>query len=353
MGLRRIAWLLVLVLALAACGGDEPADPPEPDPPAAEPEPPEEPEPELAQECTNEQYGFTIRYPEGWHTNDEGPLPACSFFHPSEFDIPEATEVTEFAVMTRREPVELERIAGEDPGVRVLDRDDLEVDGRPAVRRLAEATGEGLFPEGLQYTQFFVDLNGETLVLETYDVDGLDYEANVDVLEEMVASLELDAATADEGADAVGEPQTGALELEGTPDMVGNAHLVDVRVARHDDFDRVVLEFEGGERPGARIEPADGPIVEDPSGRELNVPGQTYLEVSLSPATAVDLSGAEPRETYDGSDRIDFDGHTLVHLAIATDHHGALRWVLGLRQQSAFAAAFLEEPLRLVVDVFG
>lgn len=142
--------------------------------------------------CTNEQYGFTVRYPADWHTNAGDVVPACSFFHPEPFEVPEATEATGFAIMARREPVAIERITGNGLGTNVLEREEVEVAGRPAVRRETEATGEGLFPAGLRATQYLVDLDGETLVLETYAVEELDYERNVEVLDDLAETLELE-----------------------------------------------------------------------------------------------------------------------------------------------------------------
>jgi len=95
------------------------------------------------------------------------------------------------AVMARREPVPLDTIAGDSTAVEVLEREERELAGRDGLLRSARTTGEGLLPAGIEYTQLLVPLDGETLVLETYDVGELDYARNREVLEQMGASLEL------------------------------------------------------------------------------------------------------------------------------------------------------------------
>lgn len=192
--------LAILALVVAGCSrdGDDAAEPPRTTASATETtgttattlstEPEEE---QLAQECTNGEHGFTIRYPDGWHTNGGDVLPACSLFHPEPFEVPEATEVTGIAVMARREPVELERIAGADRGFEVLARADVEIAGREAIQRETESTGEALLPAGVRSTQYLVAVDGETLMLETVEFEGLDYERNRRVLDAMAQTLEI------------------------------------------------------------------------------------------------------------------------------------------------------------------
>ncbi len=45
---------------------------------------------DLAASCTRSENGFTVtvRYPGGWHTNEDGVLPACSAFDPRPVVIP-------------------------------------------------------------------------------------------------------------------------------------------------------------------------------------------------------------------------------------------------------------------------
>ena len=139
-------------------------------------------------------------------------------------------------------------------------------------------------------------------------------------------------------------------------DRDGFSYLVAVRSSRHeatDDhpaFDRVVLELDGDE-PSWRVGPEDPPIVEDPSGRTIDVEGEAFVRVTLHPASGRDTSGDETILRYDGPDRIPVDGRVVTELVQVTDHHGALAWVIGLRRETPFAVALLRDPPRIVVDL--
>jgi hypothetical protein len=172
---------------------------------------------------------------------------------------------------------------------------------------------------------------------------------------ERAERAEADAAAA-AGEDPVGEP--GTREVVGGQDspLLEPAHLVAVGAAPYQAsadaaFDRVVLELEADAPPTWRVGYVRAPIVEAPTGLELEVEGRAFLELRLEPATAVDLTGEDPRETYPGPDRIAVDGRVVTEFLQVADHHGRLAWVLGLRHRAPFAAAFLPDPPRLVVDV--
>jgi hypothetical protein len=197
------------LLVLAGCGGDEEADAPAtPQPTGTEPgevEPPEPTEPvetEPAEtepgegdttSCTNEEAGFRVDYPADWYTNDEtGPVQPCTFFDSEPFEVPVATEFFGAAVAVSRQPVAAEEILeGVDPTREVLEREETEVAGQRAFRMEAESTGDGLLDAGVRYYQVVVAVNGESLILATYDLDEQDYERNREVVDEMADSLEL------------------------------------------------------------------------------------------------------------------------------------------------------------------
>lgn len=146
----------------------------------------------LTQRCKNADAAYSVRYPQGWHANAGDVSERCSFFHPEPFELPEATEAPDLAISIGREPVAFAQVAGDDPAIRVLEREETEVDGHSAVRRETEATGHGLLPAGVRGRQYLVDLGGETLILATYDVGDLEFERNRDVLDKMAETLEVD-----------------------------------------------------------------------------------------------------------------------------------------------------------------
>ena len=66
----------------------------------------------------------------------------------------------------------------------------------------------------------------------------------------------------------------------------GTAHLVTVRLARHDGYDRLVLEF-ADRVPGYTVGYRPLPAQADASGEEIPTPGASALiQLALTPATA-------------------------------------------------------------------
>jgi hypothetical protein len=158
--------------------------------------------------------------------------------------------------------------------------------------------------------------------------------------------------TPPEGEEPLGEPTRGPAQTEGFPSGGERAgrRFVDVRVAGHRGFDRVVFEFEDGV-PAYRAAYVDPPITEDASGEPVAVGGSAFLQVTMT-ATGVDLSGETPVELYTGPDRIDPEGTTVVEELVQTgDFEAILSWAVGLDGEVDFGVAELDDPARLVVDL--
>lgn len=146
----------------------------------------------LSEECATSS--FLVRYPQGWFTNDSGE--PCRWFHPEPFELPDRTEATGIAVHLDIEPVAFERIAEDartGPHVeRVIQDEQLEIDGRAAFRLEIVSSGEALTPEGTRVYQYFADVGeGETLVTTTDSAAVADYEAVKATLDAMMDSLQL------------------------------------------------------------------------------------------------------------------------------------------------------------------
>jgi hypothetical protein len=157
----------------------------------------------------------------------------------------------------------------------------------------------------------------------------------------------------EDGPSLIGPPTTDEVNFDDFPFGGGPvALLTDVRVAGQSGFDRIVLEFDGEQMPSYRVTYATPPITQDGSGEEMDVDGQAFLELRLSPASGVDLSGPEFRMVYEGPERFrPSDTAVLVEFVRTGDFEAHLSWVAGLRERAPFAVAHLENPLRLVVDV--
>lgn len=144
---------------------------------------------------------------------------------------------------------------------------------------------------------------------------------------------------------------TDAVTSDGFPTTAGEvALLTDVRVAGHEGFDRIVLEFDGPDTPGYRVAYVDTPV-EAGSGEPVTVDGEVFLEITLTPASGVDLSGETYEQTYHGPDRLRGDTAVVTEVVGAGDYEATLTWVAGLRAKAPFSVTVLDEPLRLVVDV--
>jgi hypothetical protein len=188
---RPAALALALALALPAC--DRPAPAPGTDPATVPARTASDPAMAETRECVDRAEGFAVEFPAGWHTDDEAVMGPCALFHPEPFRVPRDSEVPlELAVMIGFQRVPFATLAGEMMGRRVISREETTVDGRAAVRILAETTGEGLHDAGIRYYEYVVDLGEETMTAATYDFDagGFPFERRRRILDDMMATFD-------------------------------------------------------------------------------------------------------------------------------------------------------------------
>ncbi|HYH94649.1 AMIN-like domain-containing (lipo)protein [Hyalangium sp.] len=122
--------------------------------------------------------------------------------------------------------------------------------------------------------------------------------------------------------------------------------LRSVRAARNEGFDRVVFEFDGTQVPGYQLEYVDKPIIKCGSGDPTEVAGQSWLQVSLTPAQAHE----GPQVTVTERERK--PGLPVIQeLELTCDFEGEVTWVLGNAHPNKYRVMELHEPTRLVVDV--
>ena len=137
-------------------------------------------------------------------------------------------------------------------------------------------------------------------------------------------------------------------EVSVPPGTATQSLLTGIRVSHQVGFDRVVFDFRG-RAPGYRVGYVSRPILEDASGREVQVAGSPVLRVHLEHASDGDASG---RSTYAGANDLRPDSTTnVVELVRAGGFEAVLTWVMGLKQQAPFRVQTLAGPPRLVVDV--
>ena len=120
-----------------------------------------------------------------------------------------------------------------------------------------------------------------------------------------------------------------------------------VRVARHDGFDRLVLEFEGDELPSYHVEYVDRPVRQCGSGDVVNVAGDGWLLIRLEPARAHDDDGRATIEQRSARPALP----VLIETKLICDFEAQVEWVLGMSSPNPYRVLELSQPVRLVVDV--
>ncbi|MBW3536425.1 MAG: hypothetical protein KY395_01470 [Actinobacteria bacterium] len=229
--LRSIAALALLVGV--SCGGDEVAQPTTTSSPTTS---------AATTECAAPTY--TVEMPEGWHVNEPSEAAPCRWFHPEPFELPQNTEVLGVAIHLRYEAVEFSRISDPDSRVDdILDARETKVDGRDAVRLHTESQGEGLLEAGVEAVSWYVDTGSRTLSAATTGASEGSFEDNVDVLDNMMASLRFTS----EPCSSV--EQTGLRDLAASvPDPVKRTRQEIFDAARACDYERLGELAEQGDR---------------------------------------------------------------------------------------------------------
>ena len=133
---------------------------------------------------------------------------------------------------------------------------------------------------------------------------------------------------------------------------VAYAQILDVRVASHGDYDRIVFEF--GPRGGAagvpayEIKAAARPIYKDPSGLPLTISGDPVFGITLRGGTRMGIDGTTG---YTGTTDFKTGYKTLSEFAEGGDFEAIVTWYAGLSGASCVSATVLADPARLVIDV--
>jgi hypothetical protein len=148
-------------------------------------------------------------------------------------------------------------------------------------------------------------------------------------------------------------PPFGTQPVSGPAVPGGTALLTDVRLGRHEGFDRVVFQFRPGASPGYQVRYVQPPIVEDGSGKRVAIAGDAYLSVRMEPASGFDLEGTSG-QVYTGPVRIggsDAGTNVVLEVVRTGDFEAVLTWVAGLEDRAPFRVIRLSGPPRIVVDV--
>jgi hypothetical protein len=128
------------------------------------------------------------------------------------------------------------------------------------------------------------------------------------------------------------------------------ADLERVRFGRHDGFDRLVFDFEGGP-PGYRIDYVSPPVRQQGSSRPVPVEGSSFLRLVLAHARTAILDAGGVHPTYHGPDRFRPAGSIVTEVVLTGDYEGNVGFAVGLGEKVPFRIFTLEDPSRVVLDV--
>jgi len=144
------------------------------------------------------------------------------------------------------------------------------------------------------------------------------------------------------------EPFKGARDPveKDAPAVPPTAIQTDTRYAAHSDYDRVTFDFEGN-APGYKIEYVNPPIVADASGNEVQIEGESFLQVRFLGAQAHDEAGNTTIDELEIKPGLS----TVVELERTGDFEGQVTWVLGLSEELDFRVIDLTDPTRVAVDI--
>ena len=155
------------------------------------------------------------------------------------------------------------------------------------------------------------------------------------------------SAKSDDDAPTVFEGTVGVTEKR--KPGIAPALLRDVRASRHEEFDRVVFEFEGTTVPGYHIEYVDRPVRQCGSGKVVQIAGDAWLRVRLEPANAHTEAGQSTIETPHLVRRLGLP--VIKEMVSVCDFEAQVEWVLGVSRPNHYRILELGSPARLVVDV--
>ena len=161
--------------------------------------------------------------------------------------------------------------------------------------------------------------------------------------------LETDAAPADEGssaADVLGAEWTAGDTSEQRA-VDGAALLGAIRVARHDGFDRIVLDFGSDPVPSYRIRYVDRPVRQCGSGDAVELAGDGWLSITAEPANAHTEAGEATALPRHREPRLP----VVLELRMICDFEAQVEVVAGVASPERYRSFVLKQPNRLVVDV--
>ena len=105
------------------------------------------------------------------------------------------------------------------------------------------------------------------------------------------------------------------------------------------------------EPPGYLIAYQNGPF-KNAEDRLIAVAGSAFLVIRFEPASTVDLSSGQPKQTYTGSTSLKPTDRKFIRSVVQTSNfEGAMTWVIGLDQKRSFMAQPGANPSQVTLTI--
>jgi hypothetical protein len=96
-------------------------------------------------------------------------------------------------------------------------------------------------------------------------------------------------------------------------------------------------------------QPADTAKIEDASGNPVEIAGNAFLVVKLTPAMTAKIDGDQVTKTYTGPNRLPGKG-PITEVVKTGDFEGVVTWVIGLDRKLPFGAEVRVDTLDVGID---
>ncbi|MGP6172953.1 AMIN-like domain-containing (lipo)protein [Corynebacterium sp. A21] len=144
------------------------------------------------------------------------------------------------------------------------------------------------------------------------------------------------------GTQPLGQPSLSQKSMR--PNSGDNLLVTGVRIASHDDFDRVVFDFSGDGTPGWFTDYTDTPTQQG-SGHPIEFEGVTALYVGIEGTTYPPPEGGPVLVTVPGA------GGVVQEVIYSSIFEGRTEYIIGSNSQQPYSVTALEQPTRLVIDI--
>ena len=153
----------------------------------------------------------------------------------------------------------------------------------------------------------------------------------------------------DDAGDGGGTPFPANTDPDtGNPSAGALVSVTDIRIGRHDGFDRVVFEADGTGTPGWDVRYVDAAQSQG-SGDDIEVDGGAVLQVTIS---GVGIPADTGVEEYPGPDRLSAgDTEVVTEVVWDSTFEGTSVAFAGVTEETPFRVYLLEDPARVVLEV--